>query len=73
LGLVLYTLYAYPFEIAAVLLLTAIVAAISLTHSPRKQHKTQNIAHQNAAQPKNRLRLVDLPSEPRIKPKPTGQ
>jgi NADH-quinone oxidoreductase subunit J len=68
LGDVLYTHYAFPFEVAAVLLLTAIVAAISLTHTPRKKHKSQNIAEQHAAHPKNRMRLVDMPSTPRIKP-----
>jgi NADH-quinone oxidoreductase subunit J len=73
LGAVLYTHYAFPFEVAGALLLTAIVAAISLTHHPRKKHKSQNIAEQHAAQPKNRLRLVDMPSSPPpIKPIPTG-
>jgi NADH-quinone oxidoreductase subunit J len=70
LGEVLYTHYAFPFEVAAALLLTAIVAAISLTHSPRKRHKSQNIAQQHAATPHNRLRLVDMP---RTKPTSTGQ
>ncbi|MES2217261.1 MAG: NADH-quinone oxidoreductase subunit J [Pseudomonadota bacterium] len=73
LGEVLYTHYAFPFEVAAVVLLTAIVAAISLTHSPRKKHKTQNIAEQHAANPRDRLRLVDMPSSPRPKPTATGQ
>ena len=73
LGEVLYTHYAFPFEVAGALLLTAIVAAISLTHSARKKHKSQNIAEQHAAQPKNRVRLVDMPSSTPNKPAATGQ
>jgi NADH-quinone oxidoreductase subunit J len=71
LGMVLYTQYAYPFEIAAVILLTAIVAAITLTHGRRKKHKTQNIQKQIAVKAKDRFRLVNMPSE--SKPKPAGQ
>jgi NADH-quinone oxidoreductase subunit J len=70
LGMLLYTHYAYPFELAAVLLLTAIVAAITLTHGTRRPRKSQNISKQNAANPKDRLRLVDMPSETRVNPKP---
>lgn len=65
LGEVLYTRYAYPFEVAAVLLLTAIVAAINLTHRKRpKMHKTQNIPQQIAVIAKDRVKLVNMPSEP---------
>jgi NADH-quinone oxidoreductase subunit J len=73
LGQVLYTRYAYPFEIAAVLLLTAIVAAITLTHRPSKPHKSQNVSAQIAVNPKDRLRIVNMPSEPKYKPAPEGQ
>jgi NADH-quinone oxidoreductase subunit J len=73
LGEMLYTHYAYPFEIAAVLLLTAIVAAITLTHGSAKKHKTQNSQAQIAVKAKDRMRLVNMPSEPKIKPKPAGQ
>jgi NADH-quinone oxidoreductase subunit J len=68
LGDVLYTHYVYPFEIAAVLLLTAIVAAISLTHEPRKRRASQNITRQHEADPKNRLRMVSMPSATKISP-----
>lgn len=62
LGLVLYTKYVYPFELAAVLLLVAIVAAISLSlHKPRR--RKQDITAQLQANPKDRVRLVKLPSE----------
>jgi NADH-quinone oxidoreductase subunit J len=70
LGRVLYTHYAYPFEIAAILLLTGIVAAISLTHQPGKRHKSQRVSAQIAVKPSDRLRLVDMPSEPRQQPLP---
>lgn len=63
LGSVLYTDYAYPFEIAAVLLLTAIVAAIALTHRKPEGRKSQNESQQMAVQRNQRVRLVNMPSE----------
>jgi NADH-quinone oxidoreductase subunit J len=63
LGAVLYTEYVYPFEIAAVLLLTAMVAAISLAHRLPNTRKVQNIAKQISAQPSQRIRLVKMPTE----------
>jgi NADH-quinone oxidoreductase subunit J len=60
LGQVLYTDYAYPFEIAAVLLLTAIVAAISLTHRPPKNRKVQRVSSQMAVDRQKRVRLVNI-------------
>lgn len=62
LGQVLYTNYAYPFEIAAVLLLTAIVAAISLTHRKPYRRKTQDISQQLAVQRADRVKLISMPS-----------
>jgi NADH-quinone oxidoreductase subunit J len=72
LGMVLYTDYAYPFEIAAVLLLTAIVAAISLTHRKPKNRKAQKVSVQIAVERKNRIRLVNMPSEQKQPIKPSG-
>ena len=72
LGTVLYTDYAYPFEIAAVLLLTAIVAAISLTHRSPINRKTQNIRQQLSVQRNQRVRLIDMPSEKKLPIKPAG-
>lgn len=63
LGSVLYTDYAYPFEIAAVLLLTAIVAAISLTHRKPKGRKSQRVAEQIAVRREDRVRLVKMKGE----------
>ena len=63
LGSVLYTEYAYPFEIAGVLLLAAIVAAISLAHRTPKLRKSQRVSEQLSVRAKDRVRLVKMPSE----------
>ena len=65
LGRVLYTRYAYPFELAAMLLLVAIIAAIALTLRHRPGLKQQNIAAQVAVQPAERLRIVKMDAEKR--------
>ena len=65
LGRVLYTQYAYPFEIAAVLLLVAIVAAIALTMRRRAGHKAQDINRQVATRARDRVRIVKMPAEKR--------
>lgn len=62
LGDMLYTHYVYPFEIAAVLLLAAIIAAISLTHKGKPKRKVQDIDKQLSAG-KSRLRIIKMPSE----------
>lgn len=62
LGSVLYTQYVYPFEIAAVLLLTAIVAAIALTHRKPVGVRSQKVSAQLSVRARDRLRLVDMPS-----------
>ena len=63
LGRVLYTDYAYPLELAAVLLLVAIVVAIALTLRKRKDTKYQDPARQVAVRRSDRVRLVSMPSE----------
>jgi len=65
LGLELYTQYAYPLEIAAVLLLVAIIAAIALTHRERRESKYQNPGEQVRVRPGDRLRVLKMPSEKR--------
>ncbi len=60
LGVALYTDYLYPLEIAAVLLLVAIIAAISLTMRHRKESKLQSPAKQIKAKPADRLRMVKM-------------
>ena len=63
LGRVLYTQYVYAFEIAAVILLVAIVAAIALTLRRRKDTKSLDPALQLAARRAERVRLVSMPAE----------
>ena len=63
LGAVLYTEHVYAFEIAAVILLLAIVAAISLTMRKRPGLKQQNISEQVAVKASDRLRIVKMDTE----------
>jgi NADH-quinone oxidoreductase subunit J len=63
LGRVLYTDYALAFEIAAVILLVAIVAAIALTLRRRKDSRYQDPAQQVKARREERVRLVSMPAE----------
>ena len=62
-GAVLYTVYVYPFEIASVILLVAIVAAIALTLRRREGMRYQRPEEQVAVQRSDRVRLVDMPAE----------
>lgn len=63
LGSVLYTFYVYPFEIASVILLVAIIAAISLTLRRREGTKSQNPSQQVRVSRNDRVRLVNIPAE----------
>ena len=63
LGRLIYLDYVYAFEIAAVLLLVAIIAAIALTHRKRKESKHQDPGSQVRVRKADRLRIVDVPSE----------
>ncbi len=62
LGGVLYTDYVFAFEVAAVILLVAIIAAISLTMRKRPQTRYQNPSDQIKVQKADRLRIVKMPS-----------
>jgi len=64
-GSVLYTQYVYAFELAAVVLLVAIVAAIALTLRRRKDSKFQDPARQVAVRKQDRIRIVTMPAEKR--------
>jgi NADH-quinone oxidoreductase subunit J len=66
LGRLLYTDYVYAFEIAALVLLVAIVAAIALTLRRRKDTKAQDPARQVRVNRKDRVRLVKMRAEKRI-------
>ena len=61
LGSVLYTDYVYPFELAAVVLLVAIVAAIAITLRSRKETKYQDPQMQLSARREDRLKIVKMP------------
>ena len=63
LGRLLYTEYAYAFEVAAVILLVAIVAAIALTLRRRKDTRKQDPSLQVKARREERVRLVSMPVE----------
>lgn len=65
LGGVLYTVYVYPFEIAAVILLVAMVAAIMLTLRRRPDVKYQDASAQAKVRSEDRIRIVSMPAEKR--------
>lgn len=60
LALQLYTDYIYSFELAAVLLLIAIIAAITLVHRNEINRKKQSIAEQVSVKSEDRVRLVAI-------------
>lgn len=63
LGRLLYTVYLYPFEIAAVILLVAIISAIALTLRKRHLKELMPPEQQVAVQRKDRVRIVKMASE----------
>src|SRR5262245_21391055 len=63
LGRLLYIDYVYPFEVAAVVLLVAIIAAIALTHRKRRETKYQDPGQQVKVRREDRVRLVRMPAE----------
>ena len=65
LGRVIYTDYVFAFELAAVILLVAIVAAIAITLRSRKETKYQDPRTQLSVRAADRLKVVKVPSEPR--------
>ena len=66
LGRQIYTVYLYPFELAAVLLLVAIVAAIALTRRKNKPTKWVDPAEQVKVRRDDRLRVLKMAAEPRV-------
>ena len=63
LGRLLYTDYAYPFELASIILLVGIIAAIALTLRRRKDTRRLNASEQIAVRRKDRVRIVSMPAE----------
>lgn len=62
-GLVLYTDYILAFEIAAALLLVAIISAVTLAHRGAIRSKRQDIKQQIMTSPKDRVKLIKMKSE----------
>lgn len=65
LGKALFTEYLYPFEVAGVILLVAIIAAISLTMRKPRSNKTQQPSLQVRASKQERLRIIKMEAEPK--------
>jgi len=63
LGFFIFTDYLFAFEIAGVILLVAIIAAVALTLRKRKDTKAQNISEQVAVQSRERMRIVPMSSD----------
>jgi NADH-quinone oxidoreductase subunit J len=63
LGMVLYTDYVYATELAAVLLLVSIIAAIALAHRPNARGKRQTISKQVMTRKEERVELISMPPE----------
>jgi len=68
LGKLLYSQYAFAVEVAAVILLLAMVAAIALTLRSRKESKAWDASVQVRVQARDRLSVVSLPATPRPQP-----
>jgi NADH-quinone oxidoreductase subunit J len=58
LGLILYTKYSLPFELSGIVLLVAMISAITLTHRERKSLRKQNIDKQLARNKDNSLKVI---------------
>jgi len=65
-GRVLYTDYLLPFELASVVLLVAIVAAITLTLRGKRESKSMGVADQVKVRKQDRMRIVSMASEARV-------
>ncbi|WP_293007183.1 NADH-quinone oxidoreductase subunit J [Nitrosomonas sp.] len=63
LGRLIYTEYVYAFELAAVLLLVAMIAAIALTLRHREDKKSTNPSKQVKVRKEDRIRIVNMPTE----------
>ena len=63
LGYLMFTEYIYAFEVAGIVLLVAIIAAVALTLRKRKDVKGQNITEQVAVSAKDRMRIVSMDAE----------
>jgi NADH-quinone oxidoreductase subunit J len=67
LGMLTFTEYVFPLQIAGVILLVAIIAAIALTLRGRKDSKSQDVSRQVRVRSAERVRLVAMPTEERAR------
>jgi NADH-quinone oxidoreductase subunit J len=63
LGKLIYGDYVFAFEIAGIILLVAIVAAVALTLRRRKDHKSQDVPAQIRTRKEDRVRIVSMPAD----------
>ena len=63
LGIDLYTNYLFPVQVAAVILLVGIIAAIALTLRQRKDSRSQNVGEQVRVKKADRLRVVKVAAQ----------
>lgn len=63
LGVAIYTDYVYPFELASVILLVALIAAVAINLRQRRDHKSLDPARQIAVRRNERVRIVSMPVE----------
>ncbi len=64
-GRLMFTEYAYPFELASVVLLVGIVAAVALTQRDRRKNKSVNPSQQVFVKARDRVRVLQMPAEKR--------
>ena len=69
LGKLIFTEYLYAFEVVGVILLLAIVAAVSLTLTGERKRKVQDVSQQLAAQKSDRLRIVKMTAQAKNDPR----
>jgi NADH-quinone oxidoreductase subunit J len=73
LGVAIYTQYLYPLQVAAVLLLVAIIAAIALTLRERKDSRHQDPSQQVKVTKEQRLKIVKMNAVKPADPTPTNE
>ena len=64
-GRLIFTQYVYPFELASVILLVGIVAAVALTQRGKRKNKSVNPSQQVFVKAADRLRVLQMPAEKR--------
>jgi len=73
LGMLIFVDYVYAFEVAGIILLVAIIAAVALTLRNRKDAKAQNVAEQTNVKAADRMRIVKMDSDMAAKQDARGE